>query len=203
MARGGGRRGDSDGTPGRDQEGRATAVVGGDEASSTSTDPRLTAALESDSRLLVSSFFTLTLAILGSSVLPVPYAWSRAGLVPGLAIMVVVAAANACACRLLMAAAEETGHDTYDGVAGEAGGPLLKSVTQASLVLLLFGTVCGDIALLAEVAPRSLARLFPPAAAANAALAAAAAAPGFLREHQHRLWSHRRLLLRQIPLPGG
>lgn len=125
-------------------------------------DPRLAAAGESDRRLLVSSFFTLTLAILGSSVLPVPFAWARAGLVPGLLIMLVVAAANACACRLLMSAAEQTGHDTYDGVAGEAGGPKLKAVTQASLVLLLFGTVAGDIALLAEVAPRSLARLFPP-----------------------------------------
>ena len=177
MARGGRRdgRGGAGSAPGRDL-GRIGEGDGA-EASSTSTaaaapsaptspplDPRLSAALESDRRLLVSSCFTLTLAILGSSVLPVPFAWSRAGLVPGLLILLVVAAANACACRLLMSAAEETGRDTYDGVAGEAGGTKLKVITQASLVLLLFGTVCGDIALLAEVAPRSLARLFPAAA---------------------------------------
>ena len=212
--------------PGREEQGRRASRGrsggGGDDAvdhgASTEAsspipplDPRLAAAGESDSRLLVSSFFTLTLAILGSSVLPVPFAWSRAGLFPGLLIMLVVAAANACACRLLMSAAEETGHDTYDGVAGEAGGEKLKLVTQASLVLLLFGTVCGDIALLAEVAPRSLSRLFPAGAAPNSA--SAAVLPPLLlfetlqqQRHNRNSYSHLHQHHQQhrgLALPGG
>ena len=205
------------GGAGGNDDDASTAAAAATSTSSLSLDPRLVAARESDRRLLVSSFFTLTLAILGSSVLPVPFAWSRAGLVPGLAIMLVVAAANACACRLLMSAAEETGHDTYDGVAGEVGGAGLKAVAQASLVLLLFGTVAGDIALLAEVAPRSLARLFPAAAAGNSTFGP----PLFESLQNHQGDQHRRLTShehghrhhssgggggggsRALPLPGG
>ena len=115
----------------------------------------------SEGRLLASAFLTLTLSILGSSVLPVPFAWSRAGVLPGLLIAVAVAAANAAACRWLMHAAAATRHTTYEGLAAELGGRAPALVTRAGLALLLFGTIAGDVALLADVAPVALGRLFP------------------------------------------
>lgn len=132
--------------------------------------------------------------------LPVPYAWSRAGVVPGALIAVATAAANAAACRWLASAAAATGHTAYEALAQDVGGrgkskkgerhendvaapggrgnnhhpllffslPALALTTQASLALLLFGTVCGDIALFTDVAPTALGRLFPYADARGA-----------------------------------
>ena len=119
----------------------------------------LAGAAATPSRLL-SSTLTLSICILGSSVLPVPYVFARVGAAPGLAIMAAVAAANAYGCLVLLRLAGETGHTTYEGVAGEVGGPGLAAATRAALILLLWGTLAGDFALLAEVGPPALAR--PP-----------------------------------------
>ena len=81
---------------------------------------------ETPTRLLLSATLTLTLSILGSSVLPVPFAFSRTGVFVGLATSLVVAYANAVGCSLLLRAARKTGHGTFEGVAQAAGGPLLK-----------------------------------------------------------------------------
>ncbi|KAK9906824.1 hypothetical protein WJX75_008674 [Coccomyxa subellipsoidea] len=116
---------------------------------------------ESRVRLLTSAVFTLTLSILGSSVLPVPFAFSRMGLLLGVLTMAVVAYSNSLTSVLLLRAAGLTGHDSYEGVAQAVGGRAWKVVTQVSLILLLFGTVIGDLALLADVGQRALRRLSP------------------------------------------
>lgn len=122
---------------------------------------------QSDARLAVSCFLTLSLSILGSSVLPVPFAWSRAGVVPGALVAAAVAFANAAACRWLADAAAATGHTAFDALARDVGGSFLAALTRACLGLLLFGTVAGDVALFADVAPAALGRLFPYADAAG------------------------------------
>lgn len=66
-----------------------------------------------------------------SSVLPVPFAISRTGVLMGLVTMLVVAFSNALTSILLLRAAGRTGHDTYEGVAEAAGGGLLKVGTEA------------------------------------------------------------------------
>ena len=81
---------------------------------------------ETSRRLLLSATLTLTLSILGSSVLPVPFAFSRTGVLLGLVISLVVAYANSVGCSLLLRAAHKTGRSTFEGVAEAAGGPLLK-----------------------------------------------------------------------------
>ena len=81
---------------------------------------------ETPTRLLLSATLTLTLSILGSSVLPVPFAFSRTGVLVGLATSLVVAYANAVGCSLLLRAARKTGNSTFEGVAQAAGGSLLK-----------------------------------------------------------------------------
>ena len=69
-----------------------------------------------------------------SSVLPVPFAISRTGVLMGLLTMLVVAYSNALTSILLLRAAGKTGHDTYEGVAEAAGGPLLKVQLAVSLL---------------------------------------------------------------------
>ncbi|CAL8462502.1 g2035 [Coccomyxa elongata] len=118
---------------------------------------------ESRLRLLTSAIFTLTLSILGSSVLPVPFAFSRMGVLLGVLTMAAVAYSNSLTSVLLLRAAGLTGHDSYEGVAQAVGGRVWKVVTQVSLILLLFGTVIGDFALLADVGQRALRRLTPSA----------------------------------------
>ncbi len=150
----------------------------------TSPPPSVFAPARLPASLLASSILSLSICILGSSVLPVPYVFSRVGLVPGLLIMAGVAAANAYGCLVLLRLAGETGHTTYEGVVGEVAGPKAAAATRAALILLLWGTLAGDFALLAEVGPPALARLVPgapagslPGARACAAALAAATAP--------------------------
>lgn len=81
---------------------------------------------QSTGRIVLSATLTLTLSILGSSVLPVPFAVSRTGVLLGLLTMLVVSYSNALTSILLLKASGHTGHQTYEGVAEAAGGPLLK-----------------------------------------------------------------------------
>lgn len=60
---------------------------------------------ESNSRAFLSAVVTLTLGILGSSVLPVPWAYARSSVAAGLLIAFVVAAFNTYTGTLLLRAA--------------------------------------------------------------------------------------------------
>ncbi|KAK9817843.1 hypothetical protein WJX72_002950 [[Myrmecia] bisecta] len=119
--------------------------------------------VETTLRALLSAVITLTLGILGSSVLPVPFAFSRTGVLLGMLTAVVVASANCHTSVLVLRAAGKTGHDSYEGVAEAVGGRRLKVLTQVSLILLLFGTIVGDFALISDVAARALDKLTYPA----------------------------------------
>jgi hypothetical protein len=77
---------------------------------------------ETRRRALFSATSTLTLAILGSSVLPVPYAFSRLGVLPGLGVMLLVALSNAVAGTLLLRAAASLDKHTFEGLAEAVGG---------------------------------------------------------------------------------
>lgn len=104
---------------------------------------------------------TLTLAIFGSGVFPVPYAFSLAGLGAGLAVVALAAALNAYTCALLLRAsarwAEQHGAPlpSYEGLAGHVCGPVGRAAAQAGLVVLLFGTLCSNLAAVAESAARA------------------------------------------------
>lgn len=111
---------------------------------------------ESVDRAFWSACITLTLGILGSSVLPVPFAWSRVGMVPGLALSFVVALANSYTGTLILKAAGYLGTTTYEGVCMAAIGKRSKRVAQLSLIALLFGTLAGDAALLADTGVLSI-----------------------------------------------
>ncbi|CAK0750260.1 hypothetical protein CVIRNUC_001976 [Coccomyxa viridis] len=96
------------------------------------------------------------------------------GVLLGIVTMAVVAYSNSLTSVLLLRAAGLTGHDSYEGVAYAIGGKGWKVLTQVALILLLFGTVIGDFALLADVGQRALTRLTP------------GHAPAILAEHDGR-----------------
>jgi amino acid permease len=122
--------------------------------------PSPAAVEETRRRAFGAALVTLTLGILGSSVLPVPWAFSRAGVAAGLGTSLAVAAANAYTGVLLLRAAAHTGRRTYEGVAEAAGGSRAwRLVAQAALISLLFGTLAGDAALLADTGALAAAGL--------------------------------------------
>ncbi|KAI8464659.1 MAG: transmembrane amino acid transporter protein-domain-containing protein [Monoraphidium minutum] len=109
-----------------------------------------------------SACFTLTLGVLGSSVLPLPFAISKTGILLGCTTMVVVAWTNVATSCMLIRASARTGRLTYEGLAEWAGGRSWRVATQVALLLLLWGTLCGGLALLSDVAVVMAAQAFPP-----------------------------------------
>jgi len=105
-----------------------------------------------------SSVLTLTLGILGSSCLPICWAFSRCGVVTGLLLSVVVAISNAYTGNVVLVAAYVLKKSTYEGMCEAASSSKAWKVgAQISLILLLFGTLAGDAALLADSGTKAIA----------------------------------------------
>lgn len=79
-----------------------------------------------------------------STVLPLPWAFSRLGVVPGLAVTLAVALGNALAGTLLLRAAGALDCHSFEGLADRVGGRSWRLFTQLSLLLLLFGNLVAD-----------------------------------------------------------
>ncbi|GLI61167.1 hypothetical protein VaNZ11_003454 [Volvox africanus] len=107
---------------------------------------------DSVAHALYSALVTLTLGVLGSTVLPVPYAFSKTGIAAGVLTMALVAAANDATCCMMIRAAAHTGLTTFEQLSEWAGGHKARVFTQVSLILLLYGTLCGGLAFLSDVA---------------------------------------------------
>lgn len=99
-----------------------------------------------------------------SSVLPVPYAFSRTGVLLGLLTALAVSLANSLTGTLLVRAAGACGTSSYEALAETLGGPRWRAFTQSWLVLLLFGTLCGDFALVADTGRLAVGKLAGSAA---------------------------------------
>ncbi len=80
-------------------------------------------------------------------------------MIPGIVLALLVALANALTARLLIHAAHQLQHDSYDALAAAIAGPTGRVVAQCSLVLLLFGSFTGACTLLADVGSMALERL--------------------------------------------
>eukprot|EP00879_Flechtneria_rotunda_P030662 GHRR01033328.1.p1 GENE.GHRR01033328.1~~GHRR01033328.1.p1 ORF type:complete len:419 (+),score=127.36 GHRR01033328.1:532-1788(+) len=114
---------------------------------------------DSHRRAYFSACVTLTLGVLGSSVLPIPFAISKTGVLVGCLTMLLVAWANDATSCMLIRAAAATSKPTYEALAEWAGGKPLKVFTQISLLLLLWGTLCGGLALISDVGHILVVRL--------------------------------------------
>lgn len=73
-----------------------------------------------------SAFTTFNLTVMGNSVLPMPYAFSKTGAIIGFATMLLVALCNDFTTLLMISAVYETGHDSYESLALWAGGKVWK-----------------------------------------------------------------------------
>ncbi|KAG2497084.1 hypothetical protein HYH03_005078 [Edaphochlamys debaryana] len=124
---------------------------GGEAVEVLESDPTLPPS-PSPWRAFYAATVALALGILGSTVLPVPYAFSKTGVLAGCCTMAVVAAANDVTNCMMIRAAAHTGISTYEELAGWAGGPKAQVFSQISLILLLYGTMCGGLAFLSDVA---------------------------------------------------
>jgi amino acid permease len=116
---------------------------------------------ESPSSAFRSAVSTLTLSILGSSVLPLPFCFSRLGVFPGLGVALIIALANAYTGIVLIRAAGHLKKRTYEGTVAAAfhNKTGIRTLAQLALVLLLFGTLAGDAALLADTGQLTLEEL--------------------------------------------
>ncbi|XP_024515096.1 sodium-coupled neutral amino acid transporter 1 isoform X2 [Selaginella moellendorffii] len=101
---------------------------------------------------LFSGIVTLTLSIMGGAVLPVSNAFTTTGIVCGFLIMLVVALANTYTCDLLLRQAYCTGALNYESLAFHIGGKWWKLATEISIVVLLIGTIIGNIQQVSEAA---------------------------------------------------
>ena len=68
-------------------------------------------------------------------MLPVPFAFSRMGVLLGIITMAIVAYSNSLTSVLLLRAAGLTGHDSYEGVAYAIGGRVWKVSRLSSLFI--------------------------------------------------------------------
>ncbi|KAG2436229.1 hypothetical protein HXX76_006540 [Chlamydomonas incerta] len=66
--------------------------------------------------------------------------------------MGLVAVANDITCCMMIRAAAHVGCSTYEQLSEWAGGKKARVFTQVSLILLLYGTLCGGLAFLSDVA---------------------------------------------------
>lgn len=106
--------------------------------------------------LTVSTSGPLLLAIAGSSLLPLPCAFGQAGFVLGTFLMLLIAWVNDYTTVIMVRAAARLRVSSYEETVLGCAGRQALLVARASLVVLLFGTLCGDLAAISETAARAL-----------------------------------------------
>lgn len=113
--------------------------------------------------LLCSSVVTtaapLLLAIAGSSLTPLPCAFSLAGVSLGSLALCSIGIANNYTSVLMVRAASRLGVSGYEEVVLAAGGRQALKWCRVALVILLFGSMCGCLAAIQETAGRAAAEL--------------------------------------------
>lgn len=108
----------------------------------------------------VDCIWTLTLGILGSSCLPVAFAFSNVGLCFGIALTLTVALVHTYTGTIILVASHVLQTRTYEDMCGAASGSVVvKRLSEFSLFLLLFGTQCASASLLGDCG-MSILRLF-------------------------------------------
>lgn len=96
-----------------------------------------------------------------SSVLPLAWAFSVTGVVVGLSMLLIVAAANTYTCDILLHAARITGARDYEGLAFAVGGKPFRATMEAFVLLLLYGSMVGTLVQLAEISDFTLKAYAP------------------------------------------
>jgi amino acid permease len=87
---------------------------------------------------VMSSVFSLVSTILGGGVLSLPFAFSEAGIIPGIFLLLAVAAASDFSAFTLAACSRRAAAHTYEDVAALAFGSPGRTLAQMLVVMLTF-----------------------------------------------------------------
>lgn len=98
----------------------------------------------------LAAAFTMCLGVMGGAILPVPSAFQVTGILAAIIISIVVCAANVYTADLLLRQCYKSGARDYEEIAFAAGGKIWLVLTQASLVVLLGGSIIGGFQQTAE-----------------------------------------------------
>ncbi len=104
------------------------------------------------SSFYAGALWALTLGILGSSCLPMPFALSNLGIFFGTLATFTVALANSYTGTIVLVASYALNTHTYEDLCFIVSGKknIVKLISQCTMFLLLFGTQCASAALLAD-----------------------------------------------------
>lgn len=98
----------------------------------------------------------LLLAIAGSSLTPLPCAFSLAGMAAGVGILLLIGAANLYTTVIMVRAASRCDVSGYEQVIERAGGASALRYCEVALVVLLFGSATTCLTVIQETATRAL-----------------------------------------------
>ncbi len=101
----------------------------------------------------------MTNAVLGISVLTMPFCFSQCGIVLGLAALAVSAFMTSYSCKLLMKTSQLNKTSNLEFLAFRAYGPVGKVLLELSVILLLFGSLVTYQQTLNYSLPNMLANL--------------------------------------------
>lgn len=110
-------------------------------------------------RALITGCFTLTLAIMGSAILPIPWAFSVTGISAAMVTCCITALANVTTCDMLLHQTYKTGARDYESLGYCIGGWPYKIFTEVSVVILLYGTLLGSTVQLGEAGSFALSSI--------------------------------------------
>lgn len=104
------------------------------------------------SSFYAGALWALTLGILGSSCLPMPFALSNLGVFYGTLATFTVALANSYTGTIVLVASYALNTHTYEDLCFMVSGKkrIVKLISQVTMFMLLFGTQCASAALLGD-----------------------------------------------------
>ena len=100
---------------------------------------------------VTSSVFSLVSTILGGGVLSLPYAFSEAGIIPGIFLLLAVAVASDFSAFTLATCSRRAAAHTYEDVAALAFGNVGRILSQILVVMLTFLALIAYSILLREI----------------------------------------------------
>lgn len=113
-------------------------------------------------RTFLAATATLTLASMGSAILPLAAAFADTGIIAGLLVMLIVAVCNAFTSKLLLRQSYLSSSPDYETLAFNIAGPLWKFFTELCIFGLVWGSLVGGIQQLGEAGAAGLQMLWCP-----------------------------------------
>lgn len=102
-----------------------------------------------------------TNSILGAGLMGIPYAVAQAGLIPGCAILVLVAVLSDWSVNMLIRSGRMVGAGSYQEMMHRAFGPVGAGLSAAFQVVFAFGCMCAYLVIIADNLTRVIGHYLP------------------------------------------